>query len=113
MKLDWKLFIIGILVVIDSIVSIAIQYYEPESMFLKWERLIRALIGVLLIFGVYNKKYLYFVGIFLIIDGIFSIILQIEEPLIMHLGRGFRIGLGVFLLLYIVFKEKEPKYFKI
>jgi len=97
--------IIGVFLFADGIVSILVQ--RSESPLFQFGRLFRAGIGIVyLIIGLFislNLIVSVIVGglsIFVIIDGIVSILIQLKDNIILHLERVLRSAIGVYLLFY-------------
>jgi hypothetical protein len=60
---------------------------------------------------IFIALFLFFTGIFLLIDGIISILIQLDNPLLYHLGRLPRMIIGIFniVIAYSINKQlKKP-----
>ena len=115
-KINKFLLILGFFFIFDGIVSIIFQI--DESLMYQLPRITRIILGLyILIFSfqefistsyesIIKINYLLIpLGIILTIDGIISIIDQINEPLIFQIGRIIRIIFGLLIVIY-PFKKK-------
>jgi len=100
--LDFFLAIIGVIVVLDGVLSIRLQM--KEELYYQIGRGIRIGVGVFLVY--YGLAFDVFplvidlIALFLVLDGIISVIVQKGDPMWFHIERLFRTGLGVFLYAY-------------
>jgi uncharacterized membrane protein HdeD (DUF308 family) len=112
-KVNWLLFILGLILILDGIISYIAQY--DEVLMYHLPRATRGIIGIYICYISFYpldkvkleyKIHLTLIGIILIIDGIISILDQIDETMIFQIGRYIRIGIGVIITIYPL-KKKE------
>ena len=110
--MDILVIIIGLIVIFDGVISYILQ--PKEHILWQIGRFLRVFLGILL--SIYTLFYptlflnqvlnidpfLIIIGIIIIIDGVISIIKQIDN-LLYRIGRGFRIVIGLVLVVYALY----------
>lgn len=112
--------VLGIIIMLDGILSILFQL--NDDLMYQEVRITRIIIGILII-HTGNHQYptglrlvkgsfrmdSAMLGIILIIDGIISILIFKNQPLIFQIGRYIRVGIGVLLIIgnFILVSEKK------
>ena len=108
--------LISIYLILDGLISIFILYYQPFEYHVI--RYIRMIVGIIIGIGTIEQKktdlkrwnilFLIFSS-YIFFDGIYSVLIQMDQPLLYHLARYFRSFVGMLLGVLVFLKEKKRK----